>query len=86
MPHNLSYAALESYLLLLEILIYRNLLAVSAHSLKLDGTVSKSKQGIIASAANISTGMDLRATLLDEDVACNDELSVGTLYAKTLRL
>jgi hypothetical protein len=30
--------------------------------------------------------MDLRATLLDENVACNDELSVGTLYAKTLRL
>ena len=80
------YPALESYLLLLEILIHRNLLAVSAKSFKLDNAVSQCKECIVASAAYVSTGMDLRAALLDENVACNDELSVGTLYAKTLRL
>ena len=64
----------------------RNLLAVTAKALKADFAVGQCKEGIIAADAYIQAGMDLCATLPDEDVARQDELAVRTLRAEALRL
>ena len=60
----------------------RNLLAVTAKALKADFAVGQCKEGIIAADAYIQAGMDLCATLPDEDVARQDELAVGALNAQ----
>ena len=75
-----------TYCELLHVLIHGNLFTVTAKSLELDSAVGQSEQSIVAAAANIGTGMDLRAALLDEDVASQNILTVSTLYAKALRL
>ena len=43
--------------------------------LELDGTVHSRKQGVVFGEANIVTGMELRATLTNEDVACDNCLT-----------
>ena len=72
--------------LLLHVLVNRDLLAVTAESLEPDGAVGQSEQRIVAASAHIGTRMDLRAALLDDDVARQNELTVSTLHAKALRL
>jgi len=61
-------------------------LSVFAHTLETDYAVYLSEERIIRAAADIVAGMDVGASLLDEDVACQYELTVGTLYAKALGL
>ena len=62
------------------------LTAILAHTLKTDGTVHQSKQGVVATDANIDTGMNVSASLANQDVASQNKLTVSTLYAQTLSL
>ena len=63
-----------------------DLLAVAAKSLKLYLAVYKSEQGVIGAAADIVAGMDMCASLTNDDVAGKDSLSVRLLYAEALGL
>ena len=67
-----------------KLLLDAALLAVLAHALKTDGAVHQSKQGVIAALANVLTRHDVGATLTDQDVAGQNELTVCTLGAQTL--
>jgi len=63
-----------------------NLLALFTHTLKLDATVNQSKQSIVAADPYILTGMNVSASLANQDVAGQYSLTVSTLYAQTLGL
>ena len=54
--------------------------------LKLNLTVNESKQGVILTAAYIYAGMNVSASLADDDVAGDDMLTVSSLNAKSLGL
>ena len=62
------------------------LTAILAHALELDGAVNQSKQGVVAADADIDAGMDVGASLANQDVASQNELTVSTLNAQTLCL
>ena len=62
------------------------LTAILALALELDGTVDQSKQSVITADTDIDTGMDMSASLANQDVAGQDELTVGTLHAQALSL
>ena len=62
------------------------LAAILALALELDGTVNQSKQGVVTADAHIDTGMDVGASLANQDVAGQNELTVGTLHAQALGL
>lgn len=66
--------------------VYRNLLLVSALSLKSYNTVYSSEQGIITAATYVQTRMDLGSALSVQDVACQYELTISSLSAKSLGL
>lgn len=72
--------------LLLVSCVNRNLLAVTTNTLKLDNTVNFSKESIIRTTANIVAWVNVCSTLLYENVASENCLTVCTLCAKTLRL
>ena len=76
--------ALRLQLFRKKLLLDAALLAVLAHALKTDGAVHQSKQGVIAALANVLTRHDVGATLTDQDVAGQNELTVCTLGAQTL--
>lgn len=61
-----------------------DLLAVFAHTLKLNGTVDESKKSIIGANADIVTGMNLSTSLSYKDVACKNKLTVRSLCAESL--
>ena len=61
-------------------------LSVFAHALETNDAVNLSEERIIRAAAYVVAGMDVGASLLDEDVARQYELTVSTLNAKTLGL
>ena len=60
--------------------------AVLALALELDGAVNQSEQGIILTNANVDTGMDMGASLANQNVASQNELTVSALYTQTLGL
>ena len=62
------------------------LTTILAHALELDGAVNQSKQGVIAADADVNAGMDVGASLANQDVAGQDELTVCTLHAQALGL
>ena len=62
------------------------LTAILALALELDSTVNQSEQGVILADTNVDTGMDVGASLANQDVASQNELTVSTLNAQTLRL
>ena len=62
------------------------LTAVLALALELDGTVNQSKQGVVAADADVDAGMDVGASLANQDVAGQNKLTVGTLHAQALGL
>jgi len=64
--------------------INADLLLILALVLKAHDAVYLCKQGIIAADANVNTGMNLGASLANQDVAGEYELTVSTLRAKTL--
>ena len=66
--------------------VHRALLAILAHALELDLTVNQSKQGVVAADADIVAGMDVSASLANQDVASQNELTVSALHAQTLGL
>ena len=53
-------------------------------ALVLNGTVNEREEGIVLAAAHILTGVDVRATLADENRARSDGLATEALAAKTL--
>lgn len=61
-----------------------DLLAVFAHTLKLNGTVDESKKSIIRTDTYIVTGMNLCTSLSYKDIACKNELTVRSLRAESL--
>lgn len=67
-----------------KLLLNAALLAALAHALETDSAVHQSKQGIIAALANVLTRHDVGATLTNQDVAGQNELTVCTLGAQTL--
>ena len=60
--------------------------AILAQTLKLDGAVNLGEQGVVLTDAHIDTGMDVGASLANQNVAGQNELTVGTLHAQTLGL
>ena len=60
--------------------------AILALTLELDGTVNQSKQGVVLTNANVDTGMDVSASLANQNIAGQNELTVGTLHAQALSL
>ena len=62
------------------------LLAILALALELDMTVNQSEQGIVAADTDIVAGMDVRASLTNQNVAREDELTVRALHAQSLGL
>lgn len=82
---NLKFKILKIQNLLFDS-IDADLFAVAAHALEFNLAVDQGEQRIIRSTADIIAGMDVRTTLLDEDVARKDELPVRALDAETLGL
>ena len=62
------------------------LTAILALALELDGTVNQSEQGVILADTNVDTGMDVGASLANQNVAGQNELTVCTLDAQALSL
>ena len=62
------------------------LTAILALALELDSTVNQSEQGVILADTYIDTGMDVGASLANQNVAGQNELTVCTLNAQALSL
>ena len=62
------------------------LFAIPADTLKTNLAVNQGKQRIVRTTANILSRMDVSAALANQNVACENELTISTLGAKTLRL
>ena len=65
--------------------VHADLFLILAHSLKTDHAVDQCKQSIILAAAHVDAGMDLGASLSDEDIACENKLTARALGTKPLR-
>ena len=64
----------------------RALTTILALALELDGTVNQSEQGVILADTNVDTGMDVGASLANQNVAGQNKLTVSALNAQTLSL
>ena len=53
--------------------------------LKLNGTVNESKERIILTDTDVLAGVDVRASLSYDDIACNNRRTVSFLDTKALR-
>ena len=62
------------------------LTTILALALETDGAVNQSEQGVIAADTDIDTGMDVSASLANQDVAGQNKLTVSTLNAQALSL
>ena len=62
------------------------LLAILALALELDMTVNESKEGVVTADTDIVAGMDVRASLTNQNVAREDELTVRAHHAQSLGL
>ena len=65
--------------------VHADLFLILAHSLETHDTVDQSKEGIVLAAAYVDAGMDLGASLSDENIARENELTVRTLRTESLR-
>jgi hypothetical protein len=63
-----------------------NLLLALALVLKLNGSVDESKQRVVLANANVLTCANCASALSDDDVACQNVLTVRLLNAKALGL
>ena len=61
-------------------------LTILAPTLETNDAVRLSEQGVVRADAHVGTGMDVGTTLTDQDVAGQNELTVGTLNAQALGL
>ena len=64
----------------------RDLLAILAQTLELDLAGLQSEQGVVAALTHVDTGMDMGAALTNQNVAGQNELTVGALNAEALGL
>ena len=62
-----------------------DLFLILAQSLETDDAVDQRKEGVILATTDVGAGMDLGASLPDENIAGENELTVRTLRAKPLR-
>ena len=60
-------------------------LAILAHTLELDLAVDQSEQRIVLADTDVVARMNVRASLTNEDVASQNELTVSALRAESLR-
>ena len=65
-------------------LVDADLLLVLADALELDLAADHGEKGIVGASADVHAGMDLGASLADEDVAREDVLAVAALRAEAL--
>ena len=56
--------------------------AILAQTLKLDGAVNLGEQGVVLTDAHVDTGMDVGASLANQNVAGQNELTVGTFLVE----
>lgn len=64
----------------------RNFFFAAGNVTELHNAVNQGKQSIVGAAANVLTGMDVGASLSDQNVAGRASLAVSLLNAQTLRL
>ena len=60
--------------------------AILTQALKLNSTVNQSKQGVVLADTNIGAGMDMGASLANQNVASQNKLTVSALAAQSLGL
>src|SRR5206468_7371884 len=53
---------------------------------ELHGTGLEGEQGVVATAADVGAGVEVRAALTDDDLAGLDDLAAEALHAETLRV
>ncbi len=63
-----------------------DLFSAADHRLKLNNAVSKCEECIVFAYTNVCAGMDFCTTLTNEDIACENELTVCSLSTKSLGL
>ncbi len=63
-----------------------DLFAVFAHTLEFDCTVDESEESVVRTLADVVAGMDVSASLLYEDIAGKNKLTVCSFCAKSLGL
>ena len=66
--------------------VYANLLSVTTETLELNLAVYESEQSIVRTDTYIVTCVNVCTTLSNQDVACENVLTVSTLNAKSLGL
>ena len=66
--------------------VNRALLAILTQTFETDLAVYQCEQGIIAADPNVLAGMDVSASLANQNIACQNELTICTLYAQSLGL
>lgn len=59
-------------------------LSVLAYALKAENAVDLRKQSVVRASANVRAGMNVSSSLLYEDIARENLLTVSALYAQTL--
>ena len=66
--------------------VYANLTSAVRNVLKFNFAVDESKQSVVSTTANVVAGMNMGASLANNDIAGDDSLSVSLLYTKALGL
>ena len=79
-------AMFRSLVTLLLYCVDRAHLAILAHALELDLAVNECEQGVVAADPDVVARMDVRASLADQNVAGQNELTVCALDAEALGL
>ena len=64
--------------------VYADLLSAACDMLELNAAVNQCKESIVGSATYIVAGMDLCASLSNDDVSCDNCLTVSLLNAESL--
>ena len=59
--------------------VNRNLLTILAQTLEANHTVGLGEQGVVGATAHVGTGVDMRATLANQNVAGQNVLTIRTL-------
>ena len=64
--------------------VNRNLLTILAQTLEANHTVGLGEQGVVGATAHVGTGVDVRATLANQNVAGQNVLTIRTLGTQAL--
>ena len=63
-----------------------NLLAVLTQALETNNALNLGEQGVVGATAHVGTGVDVRATLANQNVAGQNVLTIRTLGTQALGL